>query len=142
MFHRFLCKLFAYSYAYIYICKFFLSKRKSSSSDVSYKKGPPKNITKFTGKHLLRNLFLVKVPGWWPGTLSKRKLWHRCFLWLFRNIYFVEHLRTAASEEQPTSYRFNIKSGVLAKLLIVLQNSYSQKFHKIQKKRPVLETLF
>ena len=81
-------KKFPYS-----LCRFFLyhfqlftsSKRRSSSSEVFYKLVLFKNFTKFTGKHLWRNLFLDKVPAWGPATLLKKKLQHRCFLWLSQN---------------------------------------------------------
>ena len=82
-----------------------------------------KNFRKFTGKHLWRNPFLNKVPAWRPATLLKQKLRHLCFLSLlqkiFKNTFFVENLRTAASEKkkQQMNYRFNIKNGVTENLL-------------------------
>ena len=30
-----------------------------------------KTFTKFTGKHLCRNLFLIKIPARWPATLTE-----------------------------------------------------------------------
>ena len=52
----------------------------------SIKKGVLKNFSKFTGKHLR------------PATLLKKEtLWHRCFPVDFKNTFFTEHLRTAAS---------------------------------------------
>ena len=54
-----------------------------------------------------------KDPAWSPATLLIQKLWHRCFCDFcktFKNTYFVEHLRTTASEKQ-INCRFNIKSG-------------------------------
>ena len=47
-----------------------------------------RNITKFTGKHLCRSLFLNKLAGFRPATVLKERLWHRCF---------PEHLRMTAS---------------------------------------------
>ena len=31
---------------------------------------------------------------------------------MFKNTYFVEYMRTAASEKEQINYRFNIKNGV------------------------------
>ena len=42
---------------------------RSSCSEVFCKEGALKNFTKFTGKHLCLR----------PGTLLKKRLWHRCF---------------------------------------------------------------
>ena len=38
-------------------------------------------ITKFIGKHLCQSLFFNKVAGLTHATLSKNRLWHRCFPW-------------------------------------------------------------
>ena len=43
------------------------------------KKGVLENFSKFTGKHLCQGLFFNKVAGLRPATLSKKRLWHRCF---------------------------------------------------------------
>ena len=43
------------------------------------KKGVLKNFTEFTGKHLCQSPFFSKVAGLRPATLSKKRLWHRCF---------------------------------------------------------------
>ena len=42
-----------------------------------------------TGKHLCENLFFNKVRDLRPATLSKRRLWHRCF-----PVNFAKFLRT------------------------------------------------
>ena len=42
------------------------------------------NFTKFTGKHLCQSLFFHKVGGLRPGTLLKKRIWHRCFPVNFR----------------------------------------------------------
>ena len=65
-----------------------------------YKKGVPKNFTKFTGKHLCQSLFFNKVAGLKPATLLKKRLWHKCFPVNFVNKkpFFTEHLWTTASE--------------------------------------------
>ena len=56
------------------------------------------NFAKFTGKHLCQSLFFNKVPGLWPATLLKKRLWYRCFPVNFANFFFwetpfyIEHL--------------------------------------------------
>ena len=65
-----------------------------------YKKGVLRNFTKFTGKHLCQSLFFNKVAGLRPASLSKKRLWHRCFPVLCeisKNTVFTEHLQTTAS---------------------------------------------
>ena len=58
------------------------------------KKGVPKNLAKFTGKHLCHSFFLNKVPGLRPETLVKRIPWHRCFpvnFVLFSRVPFLQN---------------------------------------------------
>ena len=43
------------------------------------KKDAFKTFVKFTGKHLHQSLFFNKVVSLRPATLSKKRLWHRCF---------------------------------------------------------------
>ena len=54
-------------------------------------------FAKFTGKHLYQSLFFNKVAGLRPATLSKKRLWHRCFPLNFakflRTPFFTEHTR-------------------------------------------------
>ena len=56
-------------------------------------KQPPKVFCnrrcKLTGKHLYQNLFFSKVTVLRPATLSKRRLWHKCF-----PVNFSKFLRT------------------------------------------------
>ena len=58
-------------------------------------KGVLRSSAKFTGKHLCQSLFFNKVAGR-PGTLLKKRLWHRCFPVNFgkflRTPFFTEHL--------------------------------------------------
>ena len=57
------------------------------------KKAVVKNAAKFTGKHVCRSLFFIKV-GLRP--LFKKRLRHRCFpvsLQNFKEYLFIEHLR-------------------------------------------------
>ena len=60
-----------------------------------------KDFAKFKEKHLCRSLFLNKVSACQPGNIFKKRLRHRFFSCKFqksfKNTYFVEHLRTAAS---------------------------------------------
>ena len=66
-----------------------------------YKQGVLKNIIKFTGKHLCQSLFFNKVAGDAAPTLLKKRLWRRCFLCefceIFKNTYLKEHPWTNAS---------------------------------------------
>ena len=65
----------------------------------SIKKDVLKNFAKITEKHMFRSLFFNKLPK----TLLKKRPRHRCFPWNignFKDTYFVEHLRTVASEDQ------------------------------------------
>ena len=75
-------------------------------------------MSKFTGKHVCQSLFFNKVAGLRHATLLKKKLWHRScsvnFAKLLRTpflqntsgrllLYFVEHLRTAATVSHPAT---------------------------------------
>ena len=62
---------------------------RSSHRRCFVKKGVPKSITKFTGKHLCQCLFFNKVAGLIPATLLKKRLWYRCF-----PVNFVKFLKT------------------------------------------------
>ena len=53
--------------------------------EVFCKKSVLKDFTKFTGKHLCQSLFFNKVAGL-PATLSKKRLWLRCFPVNFVNL--------------------------------------------------------
>ena len=70
---------------------------RSSRPDVFCKKAVLKNFTKFTGKHLCLSVFFNnKVAGLGPATLSKKRLWHRCFSVNFvkflKNSFLTKHL--------------------------------------------------
>ena len=62
---------------------------RSSRPEVFCKKGVFRNFTEFIGKHLCQSLF-------WPATLLKKRLWHRCFpenfLKFLRTPFLKEHL--------------------------------------------------
>ena len=69
---------------------------KKQPPELFCKKGVLRNFVKFTGKHLRQRLFLIK-----------KSLWHRCFpaqvfscefCEISKNTFFIEHLRTTASE--------------------------------------------
>ena len=44
------------------------------------------------------SLFVNKVAGRRPATLSKKRLWYRWFCEISKNTFFTEHLRTVASD--------------------------------------------
>ena len=81
-----------------------------------------RNLTKLTGKHLCRSLFLNKVAGHRLATLLKKRLWHRCFFCEFcqisKNIFFTEQLWTTASTllifHEHASIGLCIKPGIQA----------------------------
>ena len=50
------------------------------SSGVFCKKGDLGNFAEFKGKHLRQRLFFNEVAGLRAAALSKRSLWHECFL--------------------------------------------------------------
>ena len=62
---------------------------RSSHRRFSVTKGVLKNFVKLTGKHLCQSLFFNKVGGLRPATLSKKRLWYRCF-----PVNFAKFLRT------------------------------------------------
>ena len=69
----------------------------SSHQRCSVRKGVLRNSAKFTEKQLCQSLFFNKVAGLRPATLSKKRLWHRCFPVNFaeflRTPFLTEHLR-------------------------------------------------
>ena len=91
-----------------------------SHLEVIYKKGVPKNLAKFAGKHLCQGLFLNKVAGLrrFEKTLLKKRLWHRCF-----HVNFTKLLRTPFYETPPV-----VDSGFF---LENLQNVSEQLFYRI-----------
>ena len=52
---------------------------------MSVKLGVLKNFLKFTGEHLYRSLFLIKLQAFQPSTLLKKRFQHRCFHVNFTN---------------------------------------------------------
>ena len=65
-------------------------KFRNSCPEVFCKNVVLKNFTKFTRKQLCQSLFFNKVADLRRATLSKKKLWHRCFA-----MNFVKFLRTS-----------------------------------------------
>ena len=69
---------------------------RSSNQSCSVRKGVPRNLEKFTGKHLCQSLFFNKFKELKPAILLKKRLWHRCFPVSFdkflRTPFFLEHL--------------------------------------------------
>ena len=55
------------------------STKRSSHQRCSVKKIVLRSFTKFTGKCICQSLFFNKVAGPRPETLSKKRLWRRCF---------------------------------------------------------------
>ena len=78
-----------------------ISSFRSSHQRCSRKKGVLRNFAKFTGKHLCQSLFFNKAADLSPATISKKRLWHRCFpvnfTRIFKNAFFTKHSWTAAS---------------------------------------------
>ena len=62
---------------------------RSSYRRCSVRKGVLKNFSKFTGKQMYQSLYFTKVAGLRPATLTKWRLWHRCF-----PVNFAKFLRT------------------------------------------------
>ena len=74
-------QMFSCEYYKIFKDNYFVEhlRCRSSRPEVFFEKGILRNFAKFTGKHLCQSLFLNKVARLRPATLSKKKLWHRCF---------------------------------------------------------------
>ena len=60
----------------------YLGNSKSSRFQVFFKIVVLRHFTNFTEKLLWWSLFLIKLQA-----LSKKRIWHRCFLWNLRNFY-------------------------------------------------------
>ena len=87
-----------------------VKKKEKRSPEVFCKKGVLKSFAKFPGKHLCQSLFFNKVAGLRPGTLLKKRLWHRCFPVNFakflRTSFFIEHLRWLLLNKQNAESSF------------------------------------
>ena len=74
----------------------------TQSPEMLCEKGALKNFEIFSRKHLCQDLFFDDATGLELATSLKKRPWHMCFACefceIFRNAYFVEHLRTAAFE--------------------------------------------
>ena len=67
-------------------CKKIVKTQKQPFADVL------ENSTNFTGNHLWRSLFLIKLQPWVCNFVKKR-LHHRCFpAKFFKNTFFTKHL--------------------------------------------------
>ena len=93
---------------------------RSSRRRCSIKKGVLRNFAKFTGKHLCQSLFFNKVASLRPATLSKKRLWYRCFLVNFakflRISFLTEHLRATASQVVKPCWNSDLYSKPLVQL--------------------------
>ena len=69
---------------------------KSSRSQMFFKIDVLKNLAMFTGKHLCQSYFLIQLQGWRTAIVLQRDSNTSAFE-IFKNTYFEEHLRTAAS---------------------------------------------
>ena len=70
---------------------------RSSRPELFCKKGILRNFPKFSGKHLCQGLFFNKVAGLRPGTLLKKRLWHRCFAVNFAKFLRIPFLQNTSS---------------------------------------------
>ena len=61
----------------------------AATRGVLLRKGVLRNFAKLTGKYKCQSPFFNKVAGLRPATLSKKRLWHRCF-----PVNFAKFLRT------------------------------------------------
>ena len=59
-----------------------MSLNRSVHGKCSVKKGVLKSFANFTGKHLCRSLFLIKLQAWRPKPLLKRNSNTGVFLWI------------------------------------------------------------
>ena len=69
----------------------------NSHQRCSIKKDVLENFAKFTRKYVCQNcLFFSKVAGITPATILRKRLWHRCFLWILWNfqerLFYRTHL--------------------------------------------------
>ena len=91
---------------------------RSSHNRCSIKIDVLTNFEKFTGKHLLQNLWSLK-----PATLFKKRLWHRYF-----PVKFAEFLRTTFSQNTSERLLLNWKCqnlvGLIKSVFSTLLNIY------------------
>ena len=78
----------------------FCKKSRSSHQRCSIKKAVLKNFAIFTGIHLCRSLFLIKLQAFRPATLLKRdstQVFFFEYCEIFKNTCFEKYLRMTAS---------------------------------------------
>ena len=79
---------------------------KKQPLEVFYKKAFVKNLAIFTTrKHLWWSLFLIKLQTLRPVALLKIRVQHCEYCKIFKNIYFEDHLETAASASWSIFYK-------------------------------------
>ena len=93
---------------------------RSSHQRCSARKGLLRNFSKFTGKHLCQVLFYNKVGDSKPATLSKMRLWHRCF-----PMNFAKFIRTPF-HRTPLNYCFSTIQHFLAENPSKVRNGQPQ----------------
>ena len=105
---------------------------RSSCSQVFDRKAVLWNLAKFTGKHLCKNLFFNKVATLRPSTVLEKRLWHRCFCTIFKNIFYYTTPLVAAFGEYIIKSRVTL---VLTKSIVVLISLEIFHKKKIKKRR-------
>ena len=65
--------------------------------EVFCKKKCSEKFAKFTGKYLCQSLVFNKIAGLRSATFLKKRLRHRCFCEISKNIFFIEHLWVTVS---------------------------------------------
>ena len=98
------CSTFISSLNFQHCC---FSFTEAATRGVLYKKGVLKNFAKFTGKHLCQSLFLIESQAP-PGTLLKRRLWHRCFPLNFAKFLRIPFLQNT-SERLPLQLNISFR---------------------------------
>ena len=98
--------------------------------EVFYKKGVPKNFSKFTGKHLYQSFFLTNLHALDLQLYLKRYSGTGVFLWILRKFY--EHLFL-----QNTSRRLLCKC-----VFFLYQHIYAHLKHKSTAARYYLFTVY
>ena len=90
------------------------------------KKNVLENFTKPTGKRLCQSFFFNKVARLRPATLSKKKLWHRCF-----PVSFVKFLRTPFLQNTSGGWFWSfVKSMVCLKNILTTYKIPNGETHK------------
>ena len=104
----------------------FTDTHKRQSSEGALSRDVPKNLPKFTEKHLCWSLFLIKLEFSGSATLLKKTLRQvlSCEIWkIFKSNYFEEHLWTTGSK---LSLKRDTNTGVFLWVLWITPLFYKQ----------------